>query len=273
MMKNKEAIKEEQAGLGLKVAKEIETLVPYPPGKPIEELERELGITGSIKLASNENPIGPSPKAIEAINGAVGNINRYPDGSCFYLKEKLSEVLGLPKESIFIGNGSNEVIELLVRVFANEGEVIFPDPSFAVYPLAVQAVGAVGVAVPLKPNLKIDLGAMAQKITPKTRLVFIANPNNPTGTYVCEDEFAAFMDEVPDGVIICMDEAYAEYVRAGDFPETVDYVREGRAIIGLRTFSKIYGLAGLRVGYGFAPPEIVDYLERVRQPFNVNTLA
>lgn len=272
-MNNREAKEDRKPGLGLKVSKEIESLIPYPPGKPIEELERELGITGSIKLASNENPIGPSTLALEAIKEAAGGVNRYPDGSCFYLKRKLSEKLGLPMESIFIGNGSNEVIELLVRVFASKGEVIYPEPSFAVYSLAVQATQAVGVAVPLKGDLTIDLGAMAQRIGPRTRLVFIANPNNPTGTMVDSDEFAAFMDVVPPGVIVCMDEAYAEYVRAPDYPVTLDYVLEGRAVVGLRTFSKIYGLAGLRIGYGFAPPEIVDFLERVRQPFNVNTLA
>ena len=273
MKKNIERNVDLEPSLGLKVSSDIESLIPYPPGKPIAELERELGIKGSIKLASNENPIGPSTLALEAIKGAASGINRYPDGSCFYLKQKLSKKFGLPVESIFIGNGSNEIIELLVSVFTCGGEVIYPEPSFAVYPLAVQAVGAVGVAVPLRDDLTIDLGAMAQRVGPKTRLVFIANPNNPTGTMVDSDEFAAFMDVLPRGVIVCMDEAYAEYVRAPDYPDTLSYVREGKAIIGLRTFSKIYGLAGLRIGYAFAPAEIIDYLERVRQPFNVNTLA
>ena len=259
--------------LNLKVPTRIESLVPYPPGKPIEELERELGISGSIKLASNENPIGPSKKALEAIKAAMAGINRYPDGSAYYLKEKLSEKFGLSSDSFFIGNGSNEVIEQLISVYAEAGEVVYPDPSFAVYPIAVKAHGAVGVAVPLKEGLVIDLEAMAKKISQKTRLVFIANPNNPTGTMVNAKEFDAFMEKVPDGVIVCMDEAYAEYVTSEGYPDTLKYVKEGRAIIGLRTFSKIYGLAGLRVGYGFAPAEIIEYLERIRQPFNVNSLA
>lgn len=258
---------------GLIVPERIASLVPYPPGKPIEELERELGISGSIKLASNENPVGPSSKALEAIAAALNGINRYPDGSAYYLKEKLSERLGLTSGSLFIGNGSNEVIELLISVFAQGGEVIYPDPSFAVYPIAVKAHGATGVAVPLNDSLTIDLPAMAKKITEETRLVFIANPNNPTGTMVCAEAFDAFMEKVPESVIVCMDEAYAEYVVSEDYPDTLKYVKEGRAVIGLRTFSKIYGLAGLRIGYGFAPPEIIGYLERVRQPFNVNSLA
>lgn len=259
--------------LGLKVPASIASLVPYPPGKPIEELERELGISGSIKLASNENPIGPSAKALEAIKDAAGSVNRYPDGSAYYLKEKLSKRLGLNTDSIFIGNGSNEVIELLVAIFAASGEVVFPEPSFAVYPIAIKAAGATGVPVPLRDDFTIDLEAMADKIGPKTSLVFIANPNNPTGTMVKASEFSAFMERVPESVIVCMDEAYAEYVTNDAYPDTLKYVKQGRAVIGLRTFSKIYGLAGLRVGYGFAPPEIIGYLERVRQPFNVNSLA
>ncbi len=247
--------------LDLNVPERIESLVPYPPGKPIEELERELGITGSIKLASNENPIGPSAKAISAIKEAADGVNRYPDGSAYYLKEKLSKRLGVGADSIFIGNGSNEIIELLVVIFAaSGGEVVYPEPSFAVYPIAVKAAGATGVPVPLTDGFKIDLEAMAARITPKTSLVFIANPNNPTGTMVGAREFDAFMEKVPASVIVCMDEAYAEYVTGQGYPDTLKYVKEGRAVIGLRTFSKIYGLAGLRVGYGFAPPEIIKYL-------------
>ncbi|MBE9532056.1 MAG: aminotransferase class I/II-fold pyridoxal phosphate-dependent enzyme, partial [Proteobacteria bacterium] len=185
----------------------------------------------------------------------------------------LGEKLGLKADSFFIGNGSNEVIEQLINVFGVGGEVVYPEPSFAVYPIAVKAHGAKGVSVPLKDGFKIDLEAIAKSITTDTRLVFIANPNNPTGTMVGAKEFDAFMEQVPDSVIVCMDEAYAEYVTSDDYPDTLKYVKEGRRIIGLRTFSKIYGLAGLRVGYGFAPAEIIGYLERVRQPFNVNSLA
>ncbi len=258
---------------GLRVPERIESLVPYPPGKPIEELERELGITGSIKLASNENPIGPSTKALEAISKAASGINRYPDGSAYYLKEKLAEKFSLTPDSFFVGNGSNEVIEQLISCFAEGGEVVYPEPSFAVYPIAVKAHGARGVSVPLKDGFVVDLDAMVKKITTETRLVFIANPNNPTGTMVTDKEFDAFMDQVPASVIVCMDEAYAEYVTSEGYPDTLRYVKEGRMVIGLRTFSKIFGLAGLRVGYGFAPAEIIGYLERVRQPFNVNSLA
>jgi histidinol-phosphate aminotransferase len=259
--------------LNIPVSENIKSLVPYPPGKPIEELERELGITGSIKLASNENPLGPSPKAVEAVSKALLGLHRYPDGSCYYLKEKLSAILGVPHEMITFGNGSNEIIELLVRAYLKPGdEAIMGNPSFAVYPIAVKAVGGVAIEVPLK-DMKHDLKAMASKITAKTRIIFIANPNNPTGTLVSGEEFMEFMRSVPESVIVCMDEAYYEFVTASDFPDTLSYVKEGAPILVLRTFSKIYGLAGLRVGYGVANPGIMDYMNRVRQPFNVNSLA
>jgi len=259
--------------LNIHVRENISSLVPYPPGKPIEELERELGISGSIKLASNENPLGPSPKAVDAIAKALAGLHRYPDGSCYYLKEKLSSILGVPHEMITFGNGSNEIIELIIRACLAPGEeAIMGDPSFAVYPIAVKTVGGVSRLVPLK-DMKHDLEAMAALINRKTRIIFIANPNNPTGTMVTGAEFAAFMKKVPEDVIVCVDEAYVEFVRGEDFPDTLSYIREGRAVVMLRTFSKIYGLAGLRVGYGVAHPELMDYINRVRQPFNVNTLA
>ncbi len=257
----------------LHVSSNIEELVPYPPGKPIEEVERELGLK-PIKLASNENPLGPSPKAVEAIKGALAGLNRYPDGSCFYLKRKLSERLGVPEECLIFGNGSNEIIELLVRTFVREGEhVVMAEPSFAVYPLVVKAAGGVAVKVALDGELRISLKAMAEAVTDKTRLVFIANPNNPTGTIVRKDELRGFLDSLPEDVIVCLDEAYYEYVQDEDFPNSIEYVKEGRAVVVMRTFSKIYGLAGLRIGYGVGHPKIVDYLGRVRQPFNVNSLA
>lgn len=262
-----------QKTLKLKVAKNIASLVPYPPGKPIEELERELGISGSIKLASNENPLGPSKKAIDAVAKALTNLHRYPDGSCYYLKTRLAAFLKMPAETLIFGNGSNEIIELLVRAYLKKGdEVVMGDPSFAVYPIAVKAVGAKPVAVALKAFTH-DLPAMARAITDKTRLVFIANPNNPTGTMVGAKEFGRFMRDVPDDVIVCVDEAYREFVRSADFPDAFSYVNEGRPVLVLRTFSKIYGLAGLRVGYGVAPQKMLDYMNRVRQPFNVNSLA
>ncbi|MBI5887111.1 MAG: histidinol-phosphate transaminase [Deltaproteobacteria bacterium] len=266
--------------LKITVSSGIESLVPYPPGKPIEELERELGITGSIKLASNENPLGPSKKAVAAVSSALNNLHRYPDGSGFYLKEKLSSRLNVPTDMIILGNGSNEIIELLIRTFLRPGdETVMADPSFAVYPLVTKAAGGSSILVPLDKGFRHDLPAMAKAITEKTRIVFIANPNNPTGTVVSKDEFRAFMKDVPDEVIVCVDEAYCEFVRRADFPETIEYVRNGLKglspypVVALRTFSKIYGLAGLRCGYGVADARMINYMDRVRQPFNVNSLA
>lgn len=259
--------------LKLKVSEYVASLVPYPPGKPIEELERELGVTGSIKLASNENPLGPSKKAVEALSKGFSNLHRYPDGSCYYLKEKLSSVIGVAPDMLIFGNGSNEIIELLIRAFLKTGdEAIMADPSFAVYPIVVKSVGGVAVNVPLK-DMRHDLPAMAAKINKRTKIIFIANPNNPTGTIVSAGEFSEFMKRVPEDVVVCVDEAYFEFVGSNEFPDTLSYIKEGRAVLLLRTFSKIYGLAGLRVGYGVAHPSLVDYLNRVRQPFNVNSLA
>lgn len=259
--------------LKIQVSENIESLVPYPPGKPIEELERELGITGSIKLASNENPLGPSKKAVAAVAKSLANLHRYPDGSCFYLKEKLSNMLGVSQDMLIFGNGSNEIIELLIRAFLKPGdEAIMADPSFAVYPIAVKVVGGVSRLVPLK-EMRHDLKEMAKLINPKTKIIFVANPNNPTGTTVSATEFREFMDSVPEDVIVCVDEAYFEFVQDNDFPDAISYIRAGRPVLVLRTFSKIYGLAGLRVGYGISHPKVIDYLSRVRQPFNVNSLA
>jgi histidinol-phosphate aminotransferase len=256
-----------------RVSGEIESLVPYPPGKPIEELERELGISGSIKLASNENPIGPSRKAVEAVMGALERLNRYPDGSCYYLKEKLSARLAVPPGAIVMGNGSNEIIEFIVRTFMTPGtEAVMADPSFAIYPIAVKAQGGAARLVPLK-GLRHDLLAMAKAVNAKTRVVFIANPNNPTGTIVTNAELGRFINDLPGGVITCVDEAYCEYVRSDAYPATLEYVKDGWPVVLLRTFSKAYGLAGLRVGYGVAHPELTSLMERVRQPFNVNSLA
>lgn len=256
------------------VSMSVESLVPYPPGKPIAELERELGIAGSIKLASNENPFGPSQKAVKAITESLSDLHRYPDGSCYYLRQRLSDRLKIDPEMLIFGNGSNEIIELLIRTFLNaEGTVVMGDPSFAVYPLATMAFGAKPVLVPLTADLRHDLDAMARAVTKSTRLVLIANPNNPTGTIVTEEELKRFMGKVPDDVIVCLDEAYFEFVESSEFPRTIRYILEGRAIVMLRTFSKIYGLAGLRIGYGVARPDIIDYMNRVRQPFNVNSLA
>lgn len=257
----------------LQVAEHIRTIRPYVPGKPIEELERELGIKGSIKLASNENPLGPSPLAIKAMREGIKGINRYPDGSCFYLRQALSNKLDIRGDEIIFGNGSNEVIELAVRTFLKPcDEAIMAHPSFIVYSMIVQAAGGKNIIVPLK-EWRHDLDEMASRITGKTKLIFIANPNNPTGTINIKDEMDSFMNRVPDGVLVVIDEAYHEYVTSKDYPDSMGYMRDGRDVLILRTFSKIYGLAGLRIGYGIGRADIINEMNKVRQPFNINTLA
>jgi len=255
------------------VSENIKSITPYVPGKPIEELERELGISGSIKLASNENPLGPSPKAVAAVKKALEGLNRYPDGSGFYLSRALAKQCGTDVSQIMLGNGSNELIELVVRTFVQPGdEVISADPSFVVYKMITQAAGGTNVIVPCR-DMKHDLDAMADKITGKTRIVFIANPNNPTGTMNTRTEMARFMDRVPDHVIVAVDEAYFEYVTHAEYPDSLEYLQAGRNVLALRTFSKIYGLAGLRIGYGITTQEIAELMNKVRQPFNTNSLA
>jgi histidinol-phosphate aminotransferase len=251
----------------------IRTLAPYPPGKPIEEVEREYGIPDSIKLASNENPLGPSPKALEAIAAAVDRLHRYPEGNCYYLRQALAARLDVPPGALLFGNGSNEIIELIVRTFLQAGEdAVMSDQAFVVYSLIVQAAGGRRRSVPLR-SFTHDVGGIAAAITPQTRVVFLANPNNPTGTIFFKCDWELFLSLVPRDVVVVMDEAYAEYVEDDDYPDSLAAVREGRNIVVLRTFSKIYGLAGLRIGYGVAPPALVDLVDRVRQPFNVNSLA
>ena len=257
------------------VSEHIAAIVPYPPGKPIEELEREYGISGSIKLASNENPLGPSPRAVEAIVAAMSKLNRYPDGSGFYLRKKLAEKHNLPFDSILLGNGSNEIIELVIRAFLTPGdEVIMPAPSFLLYRLVVQWMGGKPVPVPLGPALGIDLENMAQAVTAKTKVIFLTNPNNPTGRVIGKADFEAFLSSVPKNVAVVLDEAYIEFNTDPDTPHGFDYIRgEWPAVIVLRTFSKAYGLAGLRIGFGAMDPEIAGFLNRVRQPFNTGSLA
>ncbi len=251
----------------------IEELIPYPPGKPIEELERELGVSGSIKLASNENPIGPSPKALEAIKGKLPSLNRYPDGSAFYLKNRLSEKFGINVEKIILGNGSNEIIELTVRTFLNsEEEAIQPFPTFLVYDKMVKSAGATMVSVPLK-DFQIDLEAIASAITKKTKIIFLNNPNNPTGSAISKKDLSTFLESVPEDIIIALDEAYIEFCTDTEVANGLELLDLHPGLIVFRTFSKLYGLAGLRVGYGFASEKLVDFMNRVRQPFNTNTLA
>lgn len=257
----------------INVSDNIKNINPYVPGKPIDELERELGISRSIKLASNENPLGPSSKAVAAAKKAMERLNRYPDGSGFYLAQALAAQYEVEVNQIILGNGSNELIELAVRTFVQPGdEVVSADPSFVVYKMIVQAAGGTNIIVPCREYTH-DLDAMAERITPRTRIVFIANPNNPTGTMNTKAEMDRFMARVPDHVLVALDEAYFEYVTRVDYPDSLEYLREGKNVLALRTFSKIYGLAGLRIGYGITTAEISGLLNKVRQPFNTNSLG
>ncbi|MDE2484829.1 MAG: histidinol-phosphate transaminase [candidate division NC10 bacterium] len=251
----------------------LQGFVPYIPGKPIGEVEREFGITGAVKLASNENPLGPSPLALRALREALPESHRYPDGSGYYLKQELARHLGLTPNHLVLGNGCNEVLEMMARCFLLAGdEVVIADPAFAIYGMLAHLQGCTTIRVPLKAWTH-DLEAMAKAVTSRTKMVFVGNPNNPTGTAVRPTELTAFMDALPEDVIVVIDEAYIEYVPPEMVPDSLKFVRQGRPVIVLRTFSKIYGLAGLRIGYGMAPPSMVALLERVRAPFNVNALA
>jgi histidinol-phosphate aminotransferase len=248
-------------------------LVAYEPGKPIDETARELGLDPSriVKVASNENPLGPSPKAQTAMRDAISEAHIYPDGGGFKLRGAIAESLGFSRENVVIGNGSNEIIELLCHTFLNrETELIAAEHAFVVYKLMATLFGAGYVEVP-DPGFVHDLDAMAAAITEKTRLVFIANPNNPTGTMVDQQAIDRFMDRLPEHVIAVFDEAYIEFPDSP--PDTLRYVREGRNVCILRTFSKIHGLAALRVGYGIAPAHLASLLQKARQPFNVNSIA
>ena len=257
----------------IRVHPDIAKLVPYSPGKPLDELERELGIHGAVKLASNENPLGPSPKAIAALDEGKETVHLYPDGGAHDLTRALADRWKVSGNQIVVGNGSDEIISLLVKTFVSPGEeAVMADHTFVMYKLAVTGGHGVCVEVPLK-DWRHDLPAMARAVTGRTRVVFVCNPNNPTGTMVTRDEVRAFMAAVPDDVIVVFDEAYYEYVRDPHYPDTLDYVRQNRPVVVLRTFSKIYGLAGLRIGYGITTPDIAGYLHRVRNPFNANTLA
>jgi histidinol-phosphate aminotransferase len=258
----------------LKVAHNISTLVPYPPGKPIEELEREYGISGSIKLASNENAWGPSPRAVDAIKEALQNLHRYPDGSCYYLTQRLAGKLGVKPEEIVFGNGSNELIGLLIAAFLQPGEdVVTSHPSFLMYQKLVQVQGGSNTVVELAADMRHDLKAILGAVSPKTRMIFLDNPNNPTGTIIDRDDFASFMEQLPQGIIVVLDEAYVDFMDPELRIDVLAYIGSGRPVAALRTFSKAYGLSGLRLGYGIMHEEMAGYLHRVRQPFNVNSLA
>ena len=252
----------------------IQAVKPYEPGKPIKEVERELGLRRVVKLASNENPLGPSGKALRAMRRAIREVHLYPESSCFYLIQRLAVELGVHANQLIVGNGSNEIIELVARGFISEGdEVISSETSFLVYPILTQVCGAKYVSVPMKDH-RYDLQGILNAITEKTKVIFIANPNNPTGTYVTAAEVEDFISRVPKDVLICFDEAYVDFVEAQDFPRMIFHAKtEKKNILVFRTFSKAFGLAGLRVGYAVGSPEMIGYLHKIRQPFNVNSIA
>jgi len=253
--------------------KNILKVQPYVPGKPIEEVQRELGLKSVIKLASNENPYGPAPKVLKAIQKASKQLNRYPDGDCFYLRKKLAGLLKVNPNQLIFGNGSDELIVLAVRAFVSEGEeVVIAYPSFLIYEIASTIAGAKIKKVPLK-DFRYDLVKMKKAITKKTKIIFLGNPDNPAGTYLTQKDVQTFLRGLRKDVLVFIDEAYFEYVHARDYVDSIKIMRSHKNVIVTRTFSKLFGLAGLRIGYGIADQELIDILNRLREPFNVNSLA
>ena len=251
----------------------IQSITPYQPGKPISELERELGIKNAVKLASNENPLGPSPLALDAARRALEDVSRYPDGNGFELKAALAKRHGVATDQIVLGNGSNDVLELVARAYLHSGaSAVYSRHAFAVYPLVTLATGATGVEVPAR-NFAHDLQAMREAVTERARIVFIANPNNPTGTLIAKHELLEFLQKVPDDVLAVLDEAYYEYLPGELKSDSVDWLRDFPNLVITRTFSKAYGLAGLRVGFALCSVPVADMMNRVRQPFNVSSIA
>ncbi len=271
-MQTKDANTAPQTALTLQAANQgITNIAPYQTGKPIDELKRELGLDDIIKLASNENPLGCSPLAKQAMQDELAEVGRYPDGSGYTLKAKIAQTFSVTMPQITLGNGSNDILELVTRTFVSaDHSVVYSQHAFAIYALVTQAVGATGIEVPAK-DFGHDLVAIANAVRTDTRVVFLANPNNPTGTWFEEAEFAAFMDTVPPSVLVVLDEAYVEY-----FPDNFDslkFLKQYPNLLVSRTFSKAYGLASLRIGFALATAEVTDLLNRVRQPFNVNSFA
>ncbi len=247
---------------------------PYIPGKPVEEVQRELGIDDVVKMASNENIFGPSPKVVEAICKAASAVNFYPDGGSYYLRTAIAEKFGVKFENVMVGSGVDELLRILcVSVLGPGDEIIFADPSFVMYGISAMVANAGMVKVPLRDGYYHDIPAMIDSITDRTKMIFVCNPNNPTGTIVKKDEIDLLMEKVPENVLVVMDEAYYEYVQDPDYPQTMEYFKQGKNIVVFRTFSKAYGLAGLRVGYGFVEEKLGEVFHRVRNPFNVNLLA
>lgn len=256
------------------VRQNIAELKPYQPGKPIEELRRELGITGDIiKLASNENPLGPSPRAVDAIGACASGVNMYPDGGAFALRSAIAEKHAVARDEVVMGNGSNEVLTLLARTFGPGHNAVISEYAFIAYRLVLKAADVQTRIVPTKPGFEQDLGAMADACDAETQLLFLANPNNPTGVYAPRDKLRDFLARVPEHVIVVLDEAYVEYAQANDYASALEMRDARERLVVCRTFSKCYGLAGLRTGYGVAPAPLIDYLNRVREPFNTGVIG
>lgn len=257
----------------LNVKRNLSKVKPYVPGRPIEEVKRELGLTNVIKLASNENPYGPSPKVIAAMQKTILNVNRYPDGGCFYLRQALARHLAVKPEQLIFTNGSDELIVIAVRAFVEEGdEVIMSVPTFLIYNIASTVAGAKVKQIPLK-DFRYDLAAMKAAVTRRTKMIFLGNPDNPAGSYFTTKELEEFLRGVSKNIAVFIDEAYFEYVDAKDYVDSIALIKKHPNIIVARTFSKMYGLAGLRIGYGIAGSEMIGVLEKLREPFNVNSVA
>jgi histidinol-phosphate aminotransferase len=255
------------------VRKNILRLRPYVPGKPIEEVERELGISNIIKMASNENALGPSPSALKAMQAALEGVAQYPDGNCYRLRLAVADHCGVDPEMLIFGNGSDDIIHMIGLTFLDgTDECVQGDVTFSQYEACAVLNDCGCLSAPMK-NFTFDVDAMLEMINERTKLVFIANPNNPTGTMITHDEVEKLLDRMSDRALLVLDEAYYEYVESDNYPRAIEWVKEGRNVIVLRTFSKVYALAGLRVGYGIARPDIIKYIERVREPFNVNSVA
>lgn len=254
------------------VRKHILSIAPYEGGKPIEELKRQLGLKDVIKLASNENPLGPSPLALAAIRRSLSGLNRYPDANGFYLRKKIAKAYNVEPSAIVLGNGSDELIDIILKTFVEDDEhILTADYTFLEYGIISKVKKRTVITVPLK-YFRYDLEAIKRRIDNKTKVVFISNPNNPTGTYVTKVDLEEFLKGLPDNVIVVLDEAYDNFIDVNDFPQSLDYIRKNNVIV-LKTFSKSYGLAGLRVGYAVTKPELANYMNVARQPFNVNLLA
>ncbi|OIO38933.1 MAG: histidinol-phosphate transaminase [Candidatus Omnitrophica bacterium CG1_02_49_16] len=263
-----------EAAVFASAKKNLSRVKNYQPGKPIEEVEREYGLKNAIKMASNENAFGPSPKAVAAIQKNLRNIHRYPDGQCYYLRDKLSKFLGVSKDSLIFGNGSDEILIFAVRTFIGRGdEVIIADPTFMIYEIATQVEDGVIVKVPMK-NFHYDLDAMKSRVSHRTKLIFIANPDNPIGTYISSGKLIHFLKVIPQNIAVVLDEAYYEFAKdKKDYPNSLKLMRDFKNLIITRTFSKAYGLSGLRIGFGIADPNMASLLNKVKEPFNVNLLA